>query len=377
MNNPLLSEQIFGVSDFVAHLNQVFSYAYPMVTIRGELANFKISKNKWVYFDLKDDQATVRFFGTIYQLSGPLENGMLLRVRGTPKLHQQYGFSVTIFSISPEGEGSIRRAADLLRAKLEQEGLFDPARKRLLPYPPEKIGLITSVESAAYADFIKIVYSRWPALEIECLDVQVQGELAAGQIIAAIEHFNQQSIPPDVVVVIRGGGSPEDLYAFSTEQVARMVGMSRVPTLVAIGHEIDVSLAELAADRRASTPSNAAEILVPHTEEILRYLEQSLSHLREAVHINIRHNKRFLLECGEELQKAALLNFRSSYRRLDTYAQLLDALNPVAVMRRGYAIVRFNKSDGGRSVLRSKLEVQTGSIINIEVSDGSFDASVT
>jgi len=152
---------VLGVSDFVALVNQTFEYAFSGVVIRGELANFRVSKNKWVYFDLKDDMATVRFFGTVYQLSGPLEDGMVLRVRGMPKLHPQYGFSITVQNISLEGEGTIKRAAELLQAKLTAEGLFAPERKRPLPYPPAKIGLVTSTESAAYADFIKILNARW------------------------------------------------------------------------------------------------------------------------------------------------------------------------------------------------------------------------
>jgi exodeoxyribonuclease VII large subunit len=142
----------FSVSEFVALLNQTLEYAYPNVTITGELANFRVSKNRWAYFDLKDEEATVRFFGTIYQLPGPLEDGMMVAVRGVPRLHPQYGFSITVQHIQPVGEGSIRKAAQLLEAKLTAEGLFDPERKRPLPYPPAHIGLVASAESAAYRD---------------------------------------------------------------------------------------------------------------------------------------------------------------------------------------------------------------------------------
>ena len=217
-----------SVSDFVALLNQTLEFAYPSVTIIGELANFRVSKNRWVYFDLKDDKASVKFFGTVYQLPGPLEEGMLLKVRGQPRLHQLYGFSVNVLSMLPAGEGSIRRAADLLQAKLTVEGLFDPARKRALPYPPSRVGLITSAQSAAYADFIKIMNARWQGVEIELIDVQVQGEPAPEQISQAIEQFNAQALPPEVLVLIRGGGSAEDLAAFSSEQVTRAVAASRV-----------------------------------------------------------------------------------------------------------------------------------------------------
>jgi exodeoxyribonuclease VII large subunit len=139
-----------SVSDFVALLNQTLETAYPYVTISGELANFRVSKNRWVYFDLKDEQASVHFFGTVYQMPGPLEDGMLVQVSGNPRLHPLYGFSVTVRSLRPVGEGAIKRAAELLQLKLQAEGLFDPSRKRALPYPPTRIGLVASKESAAY-----------------------------------------------------------------------------------------------------------------------------------------------------------------------------------------------------------------------------------
>src|ERR1035437_4377798 len=269
-----MEDVIFSVSDFVASVNQTFEYAYNSVLIVGELSNFKISKNKWVYFDLKDDTASVRFFGTTYVLPGPLEDGMLLEVRGNPRLHPQFGFSVTVQSVRPVGEGSIKKAVKLLEAKLRSEGLFDEDRKRKLLYPPQTVGLIPSKESAGYSDFMKILNSRWRGLDIQHLDVQVQGSMAIGQIVSAIEQFNQSAMPLDVLVIIRGGGSADDLQVFNTEQVARAVSVSRIPTMVAIGHESDISLAELVADKRASTPSNAAELLVPDRRATIKYYAQ-------------------------------------------------------------------------------------------------------
>ncbi len=153
-----------SVSDFVELLNQTLDYAYSGVVIVGELANLRVSKNRWVYFDLKDAESTVKFFGTVYQLPGPLEDGMILKVRGQPRLHNLYGFSVNVQSMRPAGEGTIKRAAELLQAKLTTEGLFDDSRKRPLPYPPVRIGLIASRQSAAYADFIKILIAPSPFL---------------------------------------------------------------------------------------------------------------------------------------------------------------------------------------------------------------------
>jgi exodeoxyribonuclease VII large subunit len=227
VNEPL----ILGVSDFVAYVNQTLETAYPYVVIEGELANFRVSRNRWVYFDLKDNESSVRFFGTVYALPGPIEDGMILRVSGNPRLHQQFGFSVNVQMIIPVGEGSLRRAADLLRTKLQTEGLFASERKRLLPYPPRRIALVTAGNSAAYADFLKILNVRWRGIVVDFIDVQVQGKMAPSQIVSAIVAANALPKVPDVVVLTRGGGSADDLAAFNDERVVRAVAASRVPTL--------------------------------------------------------------------------------------------------------------------------------------------------
>lgn len=360
-----------GVSDFVALLNQTLEFAYPSVVITGELANLRVSKNRWVYFDLKDELSTVKFFGTVYQLPGPLENGMLLRVRGQPRLHNLYGFSVNVLSIRPAGEGTIRRAADLLRAKLDAEGLFDESRKRSLPYPPARIGLITSRQSAAYADFSKILAARWQGVEIELIDVQVQGEPSPGQIVAALEQFNAQAAPPEVLILIRGGGSAEDLAAFSNEQVTRAVAASRVPTLIAIGHEVDLSLAELAADRRASTPSNAAELLVPDRSQVRAELRVAATQLTASGQRHIQAARANVQQQAATLEQIVTQLINRGLTDVKTHAQLLQVLNPTAILRRGYAIVRA----GGQS-LRSTRSLAADAIVDIQLADGRFSATV-
>lgn len=360
-----------GVSDFVALLNQTMEYAYPDLVVIGELANLRVSKNRWVYFDLKDEMSTVKFFGTVYQLPGPLEDGMVLRVRGLPKLHNLYGFSVNVNNIQLAGEGSIKRAAELLRAKLAAEGLFDESRKRPLPYPPRRIGLVTSRQSAAYADFTKIINARWQGVDIELIDVQVQGEVAPAQITAALEQFNALAEPPEVLVVIRGGGSAEDLAAFSSEQVTRAVAASRVPTLVAIGHEIDLSLAELAADTRASTPSNAAELLVPDRASVLAQLQAAAEQLGQAGQRQLQFARQSLEQYGQAMEQILKLRLDREGHSLKGQATLLEALNPEAILRRGYAIVRSD----GRS-LRSVKKLRAGAIVDVRLADGHFGATV-
>src|SRR5581483_5032185 len=157
-----------------------------------------------VYFDLQDEFSSIKFFGSIFALPGPLEDGMMIQVIGTPRLHQRFGFSLKVQNLMPVGQGSIKKAADLLRAKLEAEGLFAPERKRPLPLIPKRIGLITAASSAAYQDFIKILAERWGGVEVHLIDVYVQGAQAPGQISQAIEHFNGQPDLVDVLVATRG-----------------------------------------------------------------------------------------------------------------------------------------------------------------------------
>jgi exodeoxyribonuclease VII large subunit len=361
---------VLSVTDFVASVNQTLEYAYPHVAVVGELANFRVSKNRWVYFDLKDEQASVRFFGTVYSLPGPLEDGMMLQVSGSPRLHPLYGFSVTFQTIQPVGEGSLKRAATLLEAKLKAEGLFSIERKRQLPYPPRKIGLIASGESAAYHDFIKVLNERWSGIEILHVDVQVQGEQAPAQIIAALEYFNGHE-DTDVIILTRGGGSPEDLAAFSTEQVTRAVASSRTPTLVAIGHEVDVSLAELAADSQASTPSNAAELLVPDKRDVLQRLQAAKQHIAYALSARISNEISNLSERTKKLDTVWDSLVRQRVQSLNMKDRLLQAYSPQAALKRGYAIVRKSGV-----VIRSGEAVADNDTLTVELSDAVVDTIV-
>jgi len=360
-----------SVSEFVDLVNQSLSYSFQGISVTGELANMRVSKNRWLYFDLKDQSSTVKFFGTIYNLPGPLEDGMIIKVKGMPKLHNLYGFSVTVQKISLAGEGSIKRAAELLKAQLQKEGLFDPARKRSLPYPPQTIGLVASKQSAAYADFVKIMNARWGGVEMQLIDVQVQGEPAPSLIVGAIEQFNAAAVVPDVLVVIRGGGSAEDLAAFNTEQVTRAVSASRVPTIVAIGHETDISLAELAADKRASTPSNAAELLVPDKSHVLQNLHKSSIFLDNLISRQIDLTKTELIQVAEFFDQTISTKLDTLKNLNKSRSDLLQALSPSSIIERGYAIVR-----SGGSVVSSIADLKTSDIIDINLSDGNAEAII-
>lgn len=361
----------FSVSDFVASLNQTFEYAYNSVVIVGELSNLRVSKGKWIYFDLKDENASVKFFGTVYMMPGPLEDGMIVQVTGTPRMHPAYGFSVTAQSITPMGAGSIKKAAALLRAKLTQEGLFAEERKRSIAYPPTRIGLIASGESAAYVDFMKILNARWGGIEIFHIDVQVQGESAPGQIVAAIEKLNTET-NLDAIIITRGGGSADDLIAFNVEQVVRAIAASRIPTLVAIGHERDESLAELAADKRASTPSNAAELLTPDRSSVKAQYRQALSTCTSMIHQNIVVTLQNIVHDSRIASMNIQSTLDSRNKELVQARTLLESYDPRRVLRLGYAQVRLAN---GNTVISARM-LHEKADITLRFNDGIVDAEV-
>jgi exodeoxyribonuclease VII large subunit len=365
-----MQDVVFTPAEFVAVINQTLEFSYPIVTIEGELSEFRVSKNRWVYFKLQDEEASVSFFGTVYQLSGPLEDGLNIRVVGTPRLHPRFGFSVNVQSMMPVGEGSLKKAADLLRLKLEKEGLFDPERKRPLPRLPVSVGLITAANSAASADFIKIINERWGGIKVYLADVYVQGDKAPPQIARAIEYFNSHEEQPEILVITRGGGSAEDLAAFSDERVVRAVAASRIPTLVAIGHEVDISLAELAADQRASTPSNAAQLLVPDKHNELLHLKTHRVNLDRFIKSAYDNEILGLRGVGESL-RSIINNLISSEReRLQASRKLALLYDPDGALRRGYALVSKEAK-----LIKSVSQVQAGDALTLRLRDGTIAAT--
>jgi exodeoxyribonuclease VII large subunit len=365
-----MNDIVLSPSDFIGLLNQTLEIAYPVVVIEGELTNFRVSKNKWVYFDLQDELASVKFFGTIYNLPGPLEDGMQIQVVGYPRMHPRFGFSINVQNIAPVGQGSIKKAADLVRAKLQAEGLFDIERKRQLPPAPTSLGLITAASSAAYADFIKILNERWGGVDIHLADVYVQGANSAMQIVKAIEHFNNSSLLVDVLVVTRGGGSAEDLASFNDERVVRAVAASRIPTLVAIGHEIDISLAELAADQRASTPTNAAQLVVPNRTEVLASLVSIKKSFKETLSQQIQSEFGHTQKSREYLTSQVNLHLKNLQSQLISHRKLINVFDPSSALKRGYAIV----SKQGKHI-STVAGVKIGDKLSIRLADGTIGAN--
>ncbi len=342
-----------SVSDFIAITNQTLEYAYPLVEVEGEVASFKINQGKFVFFDLKDAGASVGCFMMVFQLRVPIEDGMKVIVTATPKLTQWGKFSLTVKAIRPSGEGSIKKSFELLKAKLDQEGLFAPERKRLLPQIPRHIAIISSPQAAGYADFIKILNDRWGGLRVDVAAVTVQGADAPDQIIRALNYFNTQEELPEVIVIIRGGGSADDLSAFNDEQLVRAIAASRVPTLTGIGHEVDTSLSDLAADVRAATPSNAAQIIVPDRHDIIRTVHMRVQSLVPRMS-NLVDQLRVQLEGKiDDAAETIERHIADERNQLAQTRRLLAEFDPARVLERGYALIR------GRLRVGESIEIET------------------
>lgn len=363
--------------------------------VEGEVSDFRIAGDKWVSFDLKDEkqEAVLKCFMAIWQLKAPIENGMRVQVLGAPKVYERYGqFKMNVQEVTPVGEGALQRAYQLLKQKLEQEGLFDVSRKRVLPRFPKSIGLITSRDAAAYGDFIRILNNRWSGVTVLHANVHVQGREAVPDILSAFSHFSALSPldRPDVLVLTRGGGGLEDLHAFNDEQVARAVFASPIPVVCAVGHERDESLCDFVADVRASTPSNAAERVVPSRQEVLYEMDAMVRHVESRL-TDVMARCRFAID--RAVQTASRLLVRQAERftyverrfkedswawlpllrdRLEGSVRLLSHLDPARVLSRGYSIVRV-----GQQVVREASILEIGQSIHVQLAASAFGAKVT
>lgn len=353
-----------SVSEFIALTNQTLEITYPSIEVEGEVASFKVNQQKYVFFDLKDSSGTVGCFMTVWQLRMPIEDGMKVIVTATPKLTQWGKFSLTVRVLRPSGEGSLKKSFELLKKKLTSEGLFSPERKRPLPLLPRRVGVISSVQAAGYKDFIEILSQRWGGMEIEVAHVQVQGEAAPDQIIRALKYFNTEEVPVDVLVVVRGGGSADDLAAFNDELLVREIAASRIPTLVAIGHEIDESLAELAADVRGSTPTHAAQLLVPDRQEMIRNVRAAERQIAGRIGQAVTQAAETVRQALRSSLDVIQTRTADVSRELRERQRVLRVFDPTAVLRRGYAVVR------GEAVVGKPIMVETvKQIITAEVRD--------
>lgn len=355
-------EQVLTVTQFVRFIDEALA-AYDGVAVEGEVAEFKIIHDKWVTFQLKDATSTIGCFMTVWQYKTQVEDGMMVRAVGRPRLRDKGFFSFVVESMQPTGEGALKRAFELLKAKLEAEGLFAVERKRHLPRFPQHLALITSRDAAAYSDFLKVLQARTGGLTISFIHSQVQGEDAPRQLLTALAFANTRLKDIDAIVMVRGGGSLEDLMAFNDEAVVRAAAASRVPIIVGVGHERDITLAELAADVRASTPSNAAEILVRSRQEIA----SDMAHMRQALRFRMQDaitQHRAVVRRIVDLLRG---HVRTMAAHVQQFTRVLTSLSPLQVLQRGYSITR--RQDG--RVITAASQVTVGERLVTQVAAGS------
>ena len=392
-------ETVFTVSALNGHVKELLD-ADPFlnrVMVKGELSNYKIYPSGHHYFTLKDAESSLRcvmFRSSAGKLRFRPESGMSVTATGRVSVYPRDGaYQLYVSDLMPEGAGDLQAAFEQLKAKLAAEGLFDPSHKKPLPAFPRRVAVITSGAGAAVHDIIRVLGRRWPLAKILVLPVRVQGAEAPPEIVGALRYANRWKVA-DVIITGRGGGSIEDLWAFNDERVARAIYESEIPVISAVGHEPDVTIADYVADRRAATPSNAAEIAGPDMEEVAAWavgtnarLSQAMGKKLETLSRRLKEladrpaltdpevylgAKRMALDYARATLASAGENIAGEKRR--TYVALaakLDALSPLKVLSRGYSIAEKN----GRA-LRSAAEAAKGDRIRVRLSGGSLDCMV-
>jgi exodeoxyribonuclease VII large subunit len=351
------------------------------VWVGGEISNFTHHSSGHMYMTLKDDASRLRavmFQGANRGLRFRPESGMRVLAHGYVGVYRSGGeYQLYIDFMEPAGLGTLFLASQQLKAKLEAEGLFDPALKRPLPRFPKRIAVATSPTGAAVRDIITVARRRWPAVHILVIPTLVQGEGAPASIVTSIEQANTLADAGgvdgiDVLIVGRGGGSAEELWAFNDEMVARAIRSSRIPVVSAVGHETDFTIADFAADVRAATPSAAAELVVPDMGVYLRQLEAERTRLVRSVRRLIDQRQQRVDELRRWLVQKTQTKLQASRERVQRLAGVLSALDPKAVLGRGYAICR--RPDG--AILKDSQCVHVGDAVNVRLGRGAIGCDV-
>lgn len=385
-----LNEYIRGKMDSDSMLNQV--------AVRGEISNYKLYPSGHHYFTLKDEGAALKcvmFKGNALRLRFRPENGMKVIAMGKVSVYPRDGaYQLYCTAMAMDGVGDLYAAFEQLKKKLAAEGLFDPAHKKPLPRYPGTIGIITSSAGAAVHDMLRILRKRYPLTQVKLLPVRVQGAEAPSEIAAAIRYANHYKLA-DLLIVGRGGGSIEDLWAFNDERVAHAIYASEIPVISAVGHEPDVTISDYVADLRAATPSNAAELAVPDQDALNQTLDSMSSAMATALsrqlksaqqHLNVLSQSPALRsptgyieqrEKSVELLKNRLLSTQNNSiaqkkQRYIACVSKLDAMSPLKVLTRGYSMAQ--SEDG--TVIRSISQVELGERITVSLSDGKLSATV-
>ena len=395
-----MEKNVYEVSQVNEYIKALLdgSGALQDIHIRGELSNYKIYPSGHHYFTLKDAEGALRcvmFKGSAMKLRFRPESGMKVVARGRISVFPRDGaYQLYCSELSPEGVGDLYVAFEQLKAKLHAEGLFDPQYKKPLPAYPQTIAIITSPAGAAVHDMIRILRRRYPAAKVVLLPVRVQGVEAPPEIVGAIRYANRWRVA-DVIITGRGGGSIEDLWAFNDERVARAIFESELPVISAVGHEPDVTISDFVADARASTPSTAAEIAVPDQAELLRWLQDVQSRLSRAESARLEQlrsrldalaekrvmrdqlayiqDKRMLL--AHQQQRLGDLGSRTLSRRREKFSALaasLDAMSPLKVLGRGYAMAQTESGD----IVKSWRDAPVGSAVTLTLGEGGLVCTV-
>jgi exodeoxyribonuclease VII large subunit len=342
--------------------------------VRGELTGYKRHSSGHIYFSLSEGSCTLNgamFRSQAENLQFTPKQGMEIVVWGKVGFYERDGRTqLYALAFFPLGEGAAGQALAQLKKRLAAEGLFEAERKQALPLLPHSLGVVTAQASAAWADIRQIALSRWPGLQIELYPAVVQGIEAPASICAALARADAAG--HDVLIVGRGGGAAEDLAAFNTEAVARAVAATCTPLIAAIGHEIDWTLADLAADRRAATPSHAAALAIPQVADFLACLDAHEQKLRQSMARYLLLRQQLLEETERSLRRAAGEIIRTRWNKLQLLTAGLTALNPLATLARGYAICR---NTAGISLL-SAAEARPGEKLNVLLSEGSLNCLV-
>lgn len=369
------------------------------VAVRGEISNYKVYPSGHHYFTLKDDGAALKcvmFRGNATKLRFRPDNGMQVVAMGKISVYPRDGaYQLYCTGLILDGVGDLYAAFEQLKAKLSAEGLFDPARKKAIPQFPKTIGIVTSSAGAAVHDMLRILNKRFPLAKVRLLPVRVQGAEAPEEIAAAIGYANYHMLA-DLLIVGRGGGSIEDLWAFNDERVAYAIYRSEIPVISAVGHEPDVTISDFVADLRAATPSNAAELAVPDQDALRQWLDtmltamgttlrrqlqasqQRLKMLAESPALQspqgyLEHRRKSLELLSNRLKAAESTVLNRYNQHFLTLAAKLDALSPLKVLTRGYAMVQ----DGRGEVVRSVEQTTIGGNVEIILRDGNVNATIT
>jgi exodeoxyribonuclease VII large subunit len=368
------TEGAWTVGEVTRRARAVIEAGLPPLWIRGEVAGFKAWRSGHWYFSLRDKTAQIRcvmFAKQNYLLPAPVD-GMQVFVFARPSIYEEKGdFQLTVTELlSTEQGGLWKLAFEKAKAALMKDGLLDPARKRRLPPFPRRIAVVTSPDGAALRDIQAVVGRRWPVAELIIVPAQVQGNKAEASVCSALNRIRR--LPVDVLIVGRGGGSIEDLWAFNSERVARAVAAMPMPVISAIGHETDVTLCDLVADFRAPTPSAAAEAATPDRAEVLVQCGVLGQRLARALRIASRHVVERLDRTGDRLTRCMDHRMESYAVRLTSYSSRLDALSPLRVLARGYAVAR----DAQGTILKRVAQLPAGKEFRLRVTDGEVNGRV-